>query len=89
MSDLQRSLYDLKVIHALSNVARTMEEDGQQLPIHYALACLLATPDANWMKILQAMESDRRLVSVLVPIITQAVLHHSGSWTIGKAACVA
>ena len=71
MTALQRSEYDLKVIHALSAVIREMQNDGQIIPIHYHMLCLTSSADANWLKIMQAFKSDPILVANLVPVISQ------------------
>jgi len=84
LSDLQRSLYDLKVILALSKVAHSMEGDNQVLPIQYRMMSLGTTQEANWLKTLQTIEADPRLSKVLIPVASTRELDLTDPMRFGK-----
>lgn len=65
--------YDLAVISALSKVVRSMEDDNQLLPIHFAFTSSPVNPNVSWEKIVNHLKADTKLGSMLVPQISAKI----------------
>jgi len=73
LGDASSGKIDLMVLEALSAIVRSMDEEGQTLPVYFGLSFGAFGEDAVWEKIRTRLRADARLSSCVVPQISADV----------------
>jgi EAL domain-containing protein (putative c-di-GMP-specific phosphodiesterase class I) len=69
LGDHERAEIDLRILEELAGIVRTMEDESQNLPVHFGFSAVAFADDQVWDRIKSRLRADARLASGIVPQI--------------------